>query len=121
MLLLQQEALVSSKGKISAVLLNGIQKEKAQSLINIKNRIEKGKMSWAEKDGLAAAYMGRELAKKLALNVGDSFTMIFPRASKASATDLNPIVKKFHLVATIDLGKYNLPRFVLIYPCPELK
>lgn len=112
---LQQESLVSSKGKISAVLLNGIEKEKAQSLLNIKKRIDQGAVSWVEHEGLPPAYMGKELAKKLSLKIGDTFNVIFPRASKQSVSDLNPIVKKFYLVATIDLGKYEYnSRFLFI-------
>jgi lipoprotein-releasing system permease protein len=112
---LQQESLISSKGKISAVSLNGVEKEKMESLLNIKKRISSGKLSWADKDGVPAAFLGKELAKKLSLDIGDVFTVIFPRASKVSVSDLNPIVKKFYLVATVDLGKYDFnSRFLFI-------
>lgn len=115
MAFLNQESLVSSKGKISAVLLNGIEKEKAPKVLDISTRIHEGKVSWEERDGLPAAYLGRDLANKLALKPGDTFTVIFPRASKVSVSDLNPIVKKFYVAATLDLGQYTFnSRFIFV-------
>lgn len=115
MAFLNQESLVSSKGKISAVLLNGIEKEKASRVLNISGRVAKGKVDWSEKNGYPAAFVGIDLAKKLALKPGDVFTVIFPRASKKSMSDLNPIIKKLRVAATVDLGKYDFnSRFVFV-------
>lgn len=87
MAFLNQESLVSSKGKISAVLLNGVEKEKAGKVLNISSRLFEGKIDWSERDGLPAAFLGKDLAKKLVLKPGDTFTVIFPRASKVSVSD----------------------------------
>ncbi len=106
MAFLTQESLVSSKGKISAVQVHGIEKDKAPLVLDISSRIHEGQIDWSEKGGLPAAYLGRDLASKLALKPGDAFTMIFPRASKVSVSDLNPIVKKFHVAGILDLGQY---------------
>lgn len=115
MAFLNQESLVSSKGKISAVVLNGIEKEKASKVLNIKARIDEGKLDWDDQDGLPAAFIGKDLAKKLVLKPGDTFTVIFPRASKVSVSDLNPIIKKFYVAATVDLGKYEFnSRFIFV-------
>lgn len=115
MAFLNQESLVSSKGKISAVLLNGIEKDKAAKVLNISGRIDEGKVDWSETDGFPAAFLGKDLAKKLALKPGDTFNVIFPRASKVSVSDLNPIVKKFYVSAILDLGQYEFnSRFVFV-------
>lgn len=113
MAFLNQESLVSSKGKISAVLLNGIESQKANHVLNIEARLHEGKADWSEKKGLPAAFLGKDLAKKLALKSGDTMTIIFPRASKISVSDLNPIIQKFFVAGTLDLGKYEFnSRFI---------
>ncbi len=112
---LGQESLVASKGKIAAVFLQGVEKEKAASVLNLKNRITRGQDSWEYRDDVPPAYVGKDLLKKMGLQIGDTFKIILPRTSKTSASDLNPIIKTFYVVAALDLGKYDFnSRFVFV-------
>jgi lipoprotein-releasing system permease protein len=112
---LGQESLVASKGKIAAVFLQGVEKEKAASVLNLKNRITRGQDSWEYQDDIPPAYMGKDLLKKMGLQIGDKFKIILPRTSKTSASDLNPIIKTFYVTAALDLGKYDFnSRFLFV-------
>jgi lipoprotein-releasing system permease protein len=112
---LLQESLVSGKGKISAVLLHGIEKEKAARVLNLKNHIVSGTLDWADHDGQSAAFMGKDLAAKLGLKAGDVFKVILPKSSKSNSTDITPIIRSFYLAAAVDLGKYEFnSRFIFV-------
>lgn len=112
---LGQESLVASQGKISAVFLQGVQKEKTASVLNLKNRIVQGQNSWESRDDIPPAYLGKDLLKKMNLKIGDTFKVVLPRTSKSSASDLNPIIKTFYVVAVLDLGKYDFnSRFIFV-------
>jgi lipoprotein-releasing system permease protein len=112
---LGQESLVASKGKIAAVFLQGVEKEKAASVLNLKNRITRGQDSWEYRDDIPPAYVGKDLLKKMGLQIGDTFKIILPRTSKTSASDLNPIIKTFYVTAALDLGKYDFnSRFLFV-------
>lgn len=112
---LGQESLVASKGKISAVFLQGVEKEKTASVLNLKNRIVQGQNSWELRDDVPPAYLGKDLVKKMDLKIGDTFKVVLPRTSKSSASDLNPILKTFYVVGVLDLGKYDFnSRFVFV-------
>ncbi len=112
---LGQESLVASKGKIAAVFLQGVEKEKAASVLNLKNRITRGQDSWEYRDDIPPAYVGKDLLKKMGLQIGDTFKIILPRTSKSSASDLNPIIKTFYVTAALDLGKYDFnSRFLFV-------
>lgn len=112
---LGQESLVASKGKIAAVFLQGVEKEKASSVLNLKNRITRGQDSWGYRDDIPPAYVGKDLLKKMGLQIGDTFKIILPRTSKSSASDLNPIIKTFYVTAALDLGKYDFnSRFLFV-------
>ncbi len=112
---LGQESLVASKGKIAAVFLQGVEKEKAASVLNLKNRIIRGQDSWEHRDDVPPAYVGKDLLKKMGLQVGDTFKIILPRTSKTSSSDLNPIIKTFYVTAALDLGRYDFnSRFLFV-------
>jgi lipoprotein-releasing system permease protein len=118
LLFLTQESLVSKNGKVSAVLLQGVEKEKVAAVLNLKNRIVEGKANWdfhnIDGENIPPAFLGQELMKKMNLKVGDTFKIVLPRASKSSISDLNPIIKTFYAAASLDLGKYDFnSRFVI--------
>lgn len=112
---LGQESLVASKGKISAIFLQGVEKDKTATVLNLKNRITQGQNSWELRDDVPPAYVGKDLMKKMNLKIGDTFKIVLPRTSKSSASDLNPIIKTFYVVAAVDLGKYDFnSRFIFV-------
>jgi len=114
---LTQESLISKSGKVSTVLLQGVEKDKTSSVLNLKNRIVDGEADWnaREIDGnkVPAAFVGKDLAKKMDLKIGDTFKVVLPQASKSSVSELTPVIKTFYMAATLDLGKYDFnSRFV---------
>lgn len=120
MLFLTQESLISNRGKISAVLLHGIEQEKAARVLNLKKHVVEGEVQWTEKKddfgtSVPAAFVGKDLVRKLGLHPGDLFKVILPKTTKSSSTDITPIVKTFYLAAAVDLGKYDFnSRFIFV-------
>jgi len=111
MFFLSQESLVAKNGKLSTVLLQGIQKEKIARVLNISDRIVEGRASWEPRqidgESVPPAFLGKDLMKKLDIKIGDTFKVVLPQASKSSSTDLKPIIRTFYAVAALDLGKYE--------------
>ena len=73
---LGQESLVASHGKISAVFLQGVEKEKTATVLNLKNRITQGQNSWEYRGDVPPAYVGKDLLKKMKLKIGDTFKIV---------------------------------------------
>ncbi len=107
------EVLVANKGKLNAVILQGIKWQQAQEMSALKRRtiakIEKGK----EPPG-HPLYVGKVIASRLKLEVGDPFKAILPRVSKSSATRISPKVENFYVSAILDFGKYDFNERVVI-------
>jgi lipoprotein-releasing system permease protein len=115
MMFVLQESLVSGRGKISAVLLHGIEKEKAGTVLNLKNHIVAGKLRWEDQQGQSPAFMGKDLAAKMGIKPGDVFKIILPKSGKNNSADITPIIHSFYLAAAVDLGKYEFnSRFVFV-------
>ncbi len=107
------EVLVANKGKLNAVILQGIKWQQAQEMSALKRRtiakIEKG-----EEPAGHPLYVGKVIASRLKLEVGDPFKAILPRVSKSSATRISPKVENFYVSAILDFGKYDFNERVVI-------
>ena len=109
----QREILVANKGKLNAVILQGVDWTEAQNLKEIEKRridtIRKGQEGLGE-----PAYLGKVVAQKLKLNVGDDFKAILPKVSKSTATRVAPKVQSFYVHSILDFGKYDYNERVVI-------
>ena len=109
----QLEVLVAHKGKLNAVILQGVSWDKAQDLGELNKRridtVEKGFEGEGE-----PAYLGKVVAQKLKLKVGENFKAILPKVSKDSATRVSPRVQSYFVHSILDFGKYDFNERVVI-------
>lgn len=114
------EVLVANQGKISAVLLQGLDWETAQKLPELNRRIVA--QVNADHEGFGhGVYMGKVVAQNLKLRVGDSFKAIFPKVSKSSATQVSPRLQDFYVHTIVDLGKYDYNERMVIAPIESVQ
>lgn len=112
---LTQESLFASQGKISAVLVQGVDTETAHTVLNLKGRKVAGEIDWSLKEDIPAAFVGKDLLKKMNLKVGDTFKIIMPKPSKTNTSELTPLVQPFYVAGSLDLGKYDFnTRFIFV-------
>jgi lipoprotein-releasing system permease protein len=107
------EVLVANKGQLNAVVLQGINWDRAQNLEELKRRT----MRSLEDDSQAVgepALLGKAVAQKLRLELGDSFKAILPKVTKASATRVAPRVQTFYVKSILDFGKYEFNERIVI-------
>ncbi len=109
----QTEVLVAHKGKLNAVIMQGIEWEKAAKMPELKKRMI-SVIKPGDAPELSPIYIGKVVAERLKLNVGDSFKAILPRVSKASATRISPKVENFYVEAILDFGKYDFNERVVV-------
>ena len=109
----QLEVLVANAGNLNAVILQGIDWEKAQSLPELQSRVvtklEEGEVPLGE-----PAFLGKVVAERLKLKVGDSFKAILPKVSKNSATRISPKLQNFYVDTILDFGKYDFNERVVV-------
>ena len=109
----QLNVLVANDGKLNAVILQGIDWKHAESAEELLKRrvesIEPGKKGLGE-----PAYLGKVVAQKLNLKVGDSFKAILPKASKSAATRISPKLQTYYVHSILDFGKYEFNERVVV-------
>lgn len=108
------EAVLARKGKINGVVIQGLDTSTVDDVLNLRSHVVQGQYNLNEINGVDAAIIGKEIAKKFELTVGDQFQVVMPRPSKTDSTSFAPIVAKFIVSGVMDLGKYEFnERFVV--------
>lgn len=99
------DGLVAGGGKLSGVSLQGIESKTVESVLNIRGRLIQGKFDFASQGNVPTALVGKALAKKFNLQVGQTFKIVIPTLSKSDSTNFSPKVQDYMLGGVLDLGK----------------
>ncbi len=95
------EAVASSKGKVNGVLLQGFISDEIKSVLKLENRIKSGTMP----TDLHTVALGKGLAKKFSLQVGDRFYLAVPLASPLDSNQFRRRSQEVTIVGILDFGK----------------
>jgi lipoprotein-releasing system permease protein len=108
------QGIIVNKGEILGIVIHGIQKSSALGVIHPDKRVIAGKFNIGKKDDLYEAVVGKEIAKKLKIKVGDTFQVVIPKPSIEKVQSFNPVVQKFVLTGILDFGKYDYNEKVIL-------
>ena len=102
------QVMVNSQGSVSGSVLRGIDTATAGSVIRIDSMIKRGSLQSLDSlhDGLPAIIVGKELARMLAVQPGDSVTVVSPMG-KLTPVGRVPQNRKFKVTAIFDSGMYE--------------
>ena len=101
----QFDGVLAHDKRIAGVVVQGLELASVDQVLNIHSRVIQGAFRFATNNGLAAALIGKGIAKKFNLKVGDEFKVVLPSPSKQSATEFSPKVMSFKVGGVLDLGK----------------
>lgn len=101
------EAVMARSGKIAGVLIQGVDAERSREVLNFKHRVQEGSDSLEPIEGVPAALVGKSLARKLDLKIGDDFRVVVPIADSLDPSKFERRVGQFRLAGILDLGKHD--------------
>jgi lipoprotein-releasing system permease protein len=96
---------MTGKGKLAGVLVNGVDPKTVTKVLNIHSRLISGKFKFGKKDSYPLALVGKSLARRFELKIGQPFKVVLPMPERANSTGFTPKVMTFVLGGTLDLGK----------------
>lgn len=102
---LDVKALLAHNQKITYVAVQGVEPDTIADVLNIEPRVVAGEMDFTPRDGMAAAMIGKGIARKFALKPGDSFKVVAPKPSREDSSGFDPVIKEFVVTGVLDLGK----------------
>lgn len=108
------EAVLAHEGKISGVLLEGVDSERLNSVLNFRKRVLSGSENLQQQSQVPLALIGKGLAAKMNLAVGQNFRVVVPIADAVDPSKFKRKVGEFQVQGILDLGKYDWnERFIL--------
>ena len=102
------QVMVNSQGSVSGSVLRGIDTPTAGKVIKMDSMIKRGSLQSLDSlhDGLPAIIVGKELSRMLAVQPGDTVTVVSPMG-KLTPVGRVPQNRKFKVTAIFDSGMYE--------------
>ena len=95
------EAVMARQGKVSGVLLQGVELSELKKVLNLEPRVKQGQLDL----GAEKIAIGVGLAKKYNIKTGEKIYLVVPLATPFEASGFKRQAQEFQVVATIDFGK----------------
>ncbi len=108
------EAVMAHNKKVRGVILEGVEASTVGKVLKIKERVVAGSFDLGYRDDFPNALVGKEVAKKFGLKIGDIFKVVIPQSTGYDREKFRPRAQKFNLTGVLDLGRYDYDtRYVL--------
>ncbi len=104
-----QEAVIAHGGKISGVMLQGLEPDQITTTLGLEKRLVQGKLEIQNEPGAAASpvVVGLGLAKTMGLQVGEEFRVVLPLRNELDPNQFRRKIGVFKVAGIVDLGKYE--------------
>lgn len=111
------EAVVASKGKVSGVLVQGLDMQEVPGVLNFSSRFTAGTLP-VEKNEIV---IGIGLAKKLNINIRDKIYIAVPLSTPFESTSLQRSAEEFVVSGILDMGKNDWNERLVIAHLKDLQ
>ncbi len=101
-----RQVLLSSESAVQGIVLRGIDPRNEPRVTELANNIKYGNLGDLDRDGRPGIILGRELAMRLGVVVGDSVQVVSPVGS-VSAISMTPKIRPFAVVAVFESGMFE--------------
>jgi lipoprotein-releasing system permease protein len=111
----QGQVMVTNRGEASGAVVRGMAREDLLERDLLANNVTAGR---AEAFGDGGALVGRRLATKLGLSVGDQITLVSPRGN-TTVMGTVPRVKSFRIAGLFEVGMYEYDSSFVYLPLDQ--
>lgn len=109
----QAKGMVTGRGQVQGVMINGVHPEKEKDVSIIQNHMVSGSLGNLE-SGSFRIILGTALARRLGVGQGDRVTLVLPEASVSPAGVL-PRLKRFTVAGTFSVGAELDSSYTLVH------
>jgi lipoprotein-releasing system permease protein len=105
---LYAEAILAHQGKINGVLIEGVDEASVHKVLKLDNRLTSGEFKFhPDSDGLPKVVIGKGIADRFKLKVGDQLRIVVPLAGEYQTQNFRPKVGQFKVAGVINYGRYD--------------
>jgi len=117
---LMVESILAYKGKTSGVFLYGVDESTVHQVVHIRPRIVAGEFSLELKGGLPGALIGKGIARRHHIRVGDRIRLVLPQSTGVGGS-LRTRVEEFHVSGIINLGRHDFDSRYVMASLPRVQ
>lgn len=120
---LYAEAILAQKGQITGILVEGIEESSVHKVLNLKARLIDGSLDLSAGSDPEApkALIGKGIAKRFNLKVGDTFRVVIPLAAEFENSNFRPKLGKFTVAGIVNYGRYDYDARYVVMPLEKLQ
>jgi lipoprotein-releasing system permease protein len=116
------EAILAHQGKINGILIEGIDLESVHKVLRLKDRVIAGGFQLTpDKDRLPKALIGKGIARKFGLSVGDVFRIVVPLTTEFQAASFRPKLGKFKVAGIVNFGRHDFDSRYVVMPISQVQ
>lgn len=111
----KKEALLAHQGKVSGVVLEGVDLESVDSVLDYRSKLILGSKKLSDNADVPYVYIGKTLFERFDLKLEDSFAVVIPYQDVRSGMGFSRKVYTFKVGGVLDLGSYSAnKRFIVM-------
>tara|TARA_B100000749_G_scaffold280896_1_gene280684 strand:- start:56072 stop:57295 length:1224 start_codon:yes stop_codon:yes gene_type:complete len=101
------EGLIAHGGALTGIFLEGAVHEELNKVLNIEHRIVEGAFNLETQGSVPGAIIGKGLAQRFKLSVGDEFKVVIPFAAELQTGSFQRKIKTFQVTGVLELGRHE--------------
>lgn len=113
---LRTEAVLAHQGVIQGVMIQGIDEERAGDVLNFSSRLVDGTLNLKVSGDKTPVLIGKRIAQKVNLRVGDSFRVVMPIPDPIDPGRFQRRIVEFQVSGILDMGKTEWNERMIISP-----
>lgn len=115
---LNLEGILAGGGKVAGISIQGVDPKTVEKVLNIRPRLVRGEFGLKPRRVGDAVYpvamVGKALAQRFDLKLGEPFKVVLPTPSRSDSTEFSPKVQTFVLGGVLDLGKVEYDERIIV-------
>lgn len=112
------EAVLAHQGKISGVMVEGLDPKNVGKVLGLDSRLVQGQMDFSNQEEAMGALIGSGLAEQMKLKIGDRFRLVLPMRNEYQPQQFRRKVGAFVVRGILDLGKYDYNQRLILTSLP---
>jgi lipoprotein-releasing system permease protein len=101
------EAVLAHKGDTVGITIQGLEENRWKKVLNFTNRVVEGSLDISKHGEIPKALIGKVLAERLNLHVGDHFRVVIPIADTLDPERFGRRLGEFEVGGILEFGKYE--------------
>jgi lipoprotein-releasing system permease protein len=118
----QAEGMLAHGGKINSVGMEGVDQSTIFKVLNLNLRLISGQVDFSTSaEGNPKALIGKGIAEKFGLKVGDVFRIVIPLSKDFQTNSFRRKLGKFEVAGVINFGRYDYDIRYILVGLPQLQ